>query len=190
MNKFKKGDKVKISEIGMREYHESDNNPYDTVGSVVEIYDGYDYGDHYFIFRVRWPEGTNTYDEHELERVEEMEYEEGKWYPCTGDKCPVHPDTKVICMFYDGSGVEDVEPASVYSWDIENKPVAFKVVKHYKEPTKEMTFEEWLEESKNNFESATVENAIVVLLRKAYEAGKKRGFQDGWRQGWDDIKGL
>jgi hypothetical protein len=62
-----------------------------------------------------------------------MKYEIGKWYGWTGGDCPVHPLSKVVCKFDDGSESDAPEIAGVENWDY-GEIVAFKVVEEYEEP--------------------------------------------------------
>ena len=62
------------------------------------------------------------------------DYNDGKWHGWNGGECPVHHETEVEAIFCDGSGSGGAVAADCYSWDIRGHPIAFRVVKPYREP--------------------------------------------------------
>lgn len=98
------------------------------------------------------------FEESELELVEEVkrmvqethDYEEGKWYPWSGGKCPLHPkDEYIVWCFTSDKWIGEMYSyhyASPNTWTHSKgykKVVYFKITKKYVPPvTKEMTVEE------------------------------------------------
>lgn len=59
------------------------------------------------------------------------EYELNRWYPYTGDKCPVPDDAQVkIFCTYEDVVRKEVRKASDYLWEKNGRIVAFKVVSY------------------------------------------------------------
>lgn len=64
-------------------------------------------------------------------------YNDGKWHGWNGGKCPVHPESIVVCAFTQGSPLK--RKAYEFSWDLDTTGldvdiIAFRVVKEHKEP--------------------------------------------------------
>ena len=61
-------------------------------------------------------------------------YNDGAWHGWNGGRCPVHPRSKVDVLFGDGLGSGLLYFAGDLDWGVDPHPVAFRVVKEYKEP--------------------------------------------------------
>lgn len=66
----------------------------------------------------------------------EINYNDGKWHGWNGGECPVHPRSVVEVRSWAGSS-RTVNASLIKSWNddsAQSQPVAFRVVKEYKEP--------------------------------------------------------